>query len=171
MAAKKQYADIDSYIDKLKRVMDRLGVTNYDYDWTKNSAYIKFFYKNQWYQFAHNTEKANASGKMRLVYGTDVFAQLVLALEDLARIAERGIYDLSTWISGLVLIEAKEELPECFHKLGFEGYELPSLEAVIKAFKTKAKEVHPDVQNGSEKAFQEVSLAYDECVNYIHGGK
>ena len=61
MAARKQYADIDTYINKLKRVIERLNVSQYDYDWTKNSAYVKFFYKNQWYQFDHTVEKANAS--------------------------------------------------------------------------------------------------------------
>ncbi|SHF53777.1 hypothetical protein SAMN02746089_02114 [Caldanaerobius fijiensis DSM 17918] len=33
---------------------------------------------------------------IKLVYGLDAFAQIVLSLEDLARMVERGIYDLQT---------------------------------------------------------------------------
>ena len=169
MAARKQYGDIDSYVKKLDNVMKRLGVDQYDYDWTKNSAYVKFFYKNKWYQFDHSVEKANASGKMRLVYGTDVFAQLVLALEDLSRMVERGIYDLSVWVSSMAMIEQKFQLPDCFIKLGFTGdyTKYPTLEEVSKAFKQKAKEVHPDSPNGSQLAFNELTKAYNDCENIL----
>ena len=170
MVARKQYADIDTYINKLKRVMERLNVSQYDYDWTKNSAYVKFFYKNQWYQFDHTVEKANASGKMHLIYGTDVFAQLVLALEDLSRTVERGIYDLSVWVSGMAMIEQKPKLPDCFTVFGFEGPNYPSLIDLRKVFKEKAKEVHPDSENGSEKAFLELSEAFEQCQKIIETG-
>ena len=166
MASRKQYGDIDSYVQKLHNVMKRLSVDNYDYDWTKNSAYVKFFYKNQWYQFDHSTMKANASGKMHLIYGTDVFAQLVLALEDLSRMVERGIYDLSVWVSRMALIEQKEELPEHFRKLGFTGSDYPTANEAMRAYKLKAKELHPDSENGSEEAFSELTEAYKKCMDY-----
>lgn len=172
MASKKQYGDIDSYVKKLDNVMKRLDVNQYDYDWTKNSAYVKFFYKNKWYQFDHSVDKANASGKMHLVYGTDVFAQLVLALEDLSRMVERGIYDLSVWVSSMVMIEEKPRiyLPECFCKLGFTKIyysSYPSLDDITKAYKEIAKEVHPDTPNGSEEAFKELTEAYNNCIRFL----
>lgn len=105
MAAKKQYADVSTYEQKLKRVMVRLGVEKYEYDWTRQTAYVQFFYKNQWYRFDHSVEKVNVGGKMKLTYGTDVFAQIVLALEDLARMVERGIY-VMFWLFWIILMIA-----------------------------------------------------------------
>ena len=137
MASKKVYNNVSEYEQKLKRVMQRFGVEEgqYNYDWTRQTAYVQFMYKSQWYMFDHSVEKANASGKHHLVYGTDVFAQIVLALEDLARMSERGIYDLATWISGMRYLPQKEDLPECFRVLGFNGPDKPSKEDLETRYK------------------------------------
>ena len=37
-----------------------------------------------------------------------IFAQLVKTLEDIARMVERGIYDLSTWIEGMKTLPSKK---------------------------------------------------------------
>lgn len=167
MAAKKQYADVQFYENKLQKVMERLGVTDYDYNWSRHDAYVSFFYKGQSYRFEHSVEKVNALGKMKLTYGSDVFAQVVLALEDLARMVERGIYDLSTWCAGMKFLP-KNELPECFQTLMFYSdlNEYPSLEEVEDAYKIMLKQTHPD-NGGSTTAFIAVQKAYKECKNIL----
>lgn len=168
MAAKKQYADAASYEQKLKRVMERLGVEKYEYDWTRQTAYVQFYYKNQWYRFDHSVEKANASNKLKLVYGTDVFAQIVLALEDLARMVERGIYDLGVWVSGMRYLPVKENLPECFMKLGYAPEdEMPSRNDLEARFKNLLKKAHPD-NGGSTEAFMELQDAMKNCLDKYH---
>ena len=171
MAAKKQYADVDFYENKLKKVMERLGVSQYDYNWSRHDAFVSFYYKGQAYRFEHSVEKVNALGKIKLTYGSDVFAQLVLALEDLARMVERGIYDLSVWCAGMKFLPQKKELPSCFQKLGFdislEDY--PSLEDVECAHKIMNKRTHPD-NGGSIEDFCDVQKA-DEGGIAILGNK
>ena len=81
------------YESKLKRVMERLGITKYNYNWDRFEAWIEFTYKGTLYRFEHSVEKARKNG-ISLSYGSDAFAQLVLSLEDIARMTERGIYEL-----------------------------------------------------------------------------
>ena len=47
VAKNPQYRGIEYYVDKLNKVMLRLHVTDYDYNWDKDSAYIKFTYKGE----------------------------------------------------------------------------------------------------------------------------
>ena len=98
MATKKQYADALYYEKKLEKVMSRfeINIDKYNYNWDRFSAYVQFNYKNELYRFELTTEQSND-----LSYGSDCFARIVLALEDLARMIERGIYDLSRWIAGM----------------------------------------------------------------------
>ena len=163
MAAKKQYADIDFYENKLKKVMERLGVSQYDYNWSRHDAFVSFYYKGQAYRFEHSVEKVNALGKMKLTYGSDVFAQLVLALEDLARMVERGIYDLSVWCAGMKFLPQKHELPQCYQILGFDKYaNNPNKEEIEIAYKNMIKRTHPD-NGGSIEEFNKVREAYKKC--------
>lgn len=167
MAAKKQYADVSTYEQKLKRVMVRLGVEKYEYDWTRQSAYVQFFYKNQWYRFDHSVEKVNVGGKMKLTYGTDVFAQIVLALEDLARMVERGIYDLGVWVSGMRYISQKEQLPKCFVQMGYlPDAEMPTREDLDARYKSMLKKVHPN-NGGSTEEFVKLQGIMKECLDKL----
>ena len=49
---------------------------------------------------------------IKMAYGSDCFAQIVLSLEDLARMAERGIYELQTWLSGMQYLPPPVVVPE-----------------------------------------------------------
>ena len=49
MGAKKRYGSSEEYEQKLKRVMDRLGVSEYRYEWNRTEPYVEFCYKGQWY--------------------------------------------------------------------------------------------------------------------------
>ncbi len=155
-----QYKSIEYYIDKLNKVMSRLHVINYEYNWDKDSAYIKFTYKGEFYKFDHKATPEN-----KLIYGTDCLAQLVLTLEDLARMSERDIYDFSVWISGMKYLPEKTLLPQCFQNLGFK-YDYPSKEELDKAYKELLKIVHPD-NGGNSESFISLKQSYEECLKQI----
>ena len=164
MAATKQYVSPDKYEDKLRRVMDRFGVEEYNWDYSRREAWVSFRYKGQLYRFEQSVDNAKAHG-IDLVYGTDAFAQIVLSLEDLARMVERGIYDLSTWVAGMKALPEQTHLPSCFVVLGFT--ELPKdMDSLTSQYRAMLKKVHPDV-GGSSDAFQAVQNAYKECKDIL----
>jgi hypothetical protein len=164
MPAKKQYAAADNYERKLEKVMERLGITDYNYNFDRFGCYVEFRYKSQFYRFDHSIHKAQAKG-VELKYGSDAFAQVVLSLEDLARMVERGIYDLQTWVSGLKFLPAPVEIPNCFKFLGFA--ELPAgPEDVKERYRTLAKQHHPDT-GGNEEDFQKLQRASEQALQYM----
>ena len=119
MTTKKKYAEPEFYEQKLKKVMARLGAQTYNWDYNRTGAWVEFTYKNQLYRFDYGVEKAKANGQS-LSYGSDCFAQVVLALEDLARIVDRGIYDLQNWIAGMKALPQHTSLPGFCAVLGFD---------------------------------------------------
>ena len=159
----KQYAEPATYEAKLEKVMSRLGVDNYDYDWSRFKCWVEFFYKGQPYRFEHSVENAQAHG-INIKYGSDVFAQVVLSLEDLARMVERGIYDLSTWIAGMKCLPQKAEIPQCFQILQFN--EIPSLEEIKTRYHQLLMVAHPD-KGGSNEQFIALKSAYDEALRRL----
>ncbi|MBQ7828022.1 MAG: J domain-containing protein [Clostridia bacterium] len=164
--AAKQYAEPAAYEAKLEKVMRRLGIEQYDYDWSRFECWVSFTYKGQPYRFAHSVENAKAHG-VNIRYGSDVFAQVVLSLEDLARMVERGIYDLSTWVTGMKYLPAASEVELCFQALGF--VEKPSNVEEIKAqYRRMAKGMHPD-SGGDEKAFVLLQENYKRCLQLVGG--
>ena len=160
----KQYAEPAAYEAKLEKVMTRLGVEEYDYDWSRFECWVTFLYKGQPYKFSHSVDNARAHG-VDIRYGSDVFAQVVLSLEDLARMVERGIYDLSTWVAGMKYLPAANDVPECFRVLQFD--QIPDdMREVEQRFKRLAKSAHPDT-GGSERAFMIVQRARGEARKYF----
>lgn len=159
--AEKQYADPQSYEAKLEKVMKRLGVDNYDYDWSRRECWVSFCYKGQPYRFAHSLDNAQAHG-VNIKYGSDLFAQVVLSLEDLARMVERGIYDLSTWAAGMKYLPAATELEPCFQALGFS--EKPqSADEIHARYRRLAKVLHPD-SGADAEAFHMLTDNYNACL-------
>ena len=165
MATRKQYtAGPESYEAKLARVMERFGATEFNYNWDRHMAWVEFRLKGQLYRFDHSVDKARARG-FKLTYGSDVFAQLVIALEDLARMAERGIYEMQTWLAGMRFLPPPMVVPECFKVLGFA--DIPADAEEVKArFRTLARQAHPDA-GGSADAFASLQRAADEAVAYL----
>ena len=162
----KQYAEPATYEAKLEKVMSRLGVEQYDYDWSRFSCWVQFTYKGQPYRFEHSVENAQAHG-VNIRYGSDVFAQVVLSLEDLARMVERGIYDLSTGAAGMKYLPAWDKLEPCFVGLGF--VERPASADEVKAqYRRMAKGMHPD-GGGSEAAFCALEENYRRCLDLVKG--
>ena len=164
--AKKQYGAADQYERKLTKVMERLGIEEgeFNFNWDRFSCYVEFRYHGQLYRFDHSIEKARARG-VELRYGSDAFAQVVLALEDLARMVERGIYDLSTWVAGMRYLPPPIEVPSFFKFLGFE--QIPAgPEDVITRYKNLAKEYHPD-SGGNEEDFKRLVKAVERGKAYF----
>lgn len=168
MGNKRIYADPDFYEKKLTKVMERFGVEQYNWDFSRSGGWVEFYYKGELYRFEQTVENARAHG-VNLQYGSDAFAQLVLALEDLARIVvDRGIYDLSNWIAGMKALPAGGHLPEFFRVLGFDRMPV-SAEEVKQAYRAKASVTHPD-KGGSAEAFQAVDAAYRAAIKYMEAG-
>jgi hypothetical protein len=161
----KQYASASSYEDKLKRVMERLNIKEFNWNYDRHGAWVEFRYKNSLYRFDHSVEKAKSRG-VNLAYGSDAFAQIVLALEDLARMVERGIYDLQTWVSGMKYLPPVVEVPAFFKTLGFE--QIPSAEEDIKArYRGLSKTLHPDM-GGNAEDFDKLTKASEQCLQYLN---
>lgn len=161
---RKQYADPDFYERKLNRVMDRLGADEWNYNWDRHGSWIEFRYRGELHRFDHTVEKAKENG-VQISYGSDTFAQIVLALEDLARIVERGIYDFGTWIAGMRYLPPPIEIPECFRILGFET--MPSSTHEIDArYRNLAKQYHPDA-GGNGGDFDVIKRAAEQAKQHM----
>lgn len=159
----KQYASPETYETKLEKVMGRLGVEKYNYDWSRTNCWIEFSYKSQFYRFEHSIQNAKEHN-INLKYGSDAFAQLVLSLEDLARMVERGIYDLSTWVVGMKMLPKHIELPNCFTVLQFSS--IPTQDELKQRYRQLSKVAHPD-KGGSDEQFINITSAYEEAKKYI----
>lgn len=160
---KKQYKRAGVYEQKLGRVMERLGVEKYNFSWDRTSCYVEFQYKGNLYRFEHSVEKAHQRG-FDLRYGSDAFAQVVLALEDLARMTERGIYDLQVWVQGMRYFPPPVEVPEFFRFLGFD--QIPEEEQVRERYRQLAKRMHPDV-GGHMSDFLKLKQAVEQALAYL----
>jgi hypothetical protein len=160
----KQYASADNYEAKLEKVMARLGIEKYNYNWDRFSCWVEFTYKGQLYRFDHSTDNAKQHGQS-VRYGSDVFAQVVLSLEDLARMVERGIYELSTWVAGMKYLPPPRDVPDYFKLLGYA--EIPaSIEEVKTRYRNLAKAAHPDA-GGDGKQFVTLNNAYEQALTYL----
>ena len=163
----KQYAEPAAYEAKLEKVMGRFGVEKYNYDWSRFACWVEFWHKGQYYRFEHSVENAKNHGQ-NIRYGSDVFAQVVLTLEDIARMTERGIYELQTWICGLKSLPAASILPTCFAVLQFET--LPTAEEVHERYRQLSKSSHPDC-GGSDEMFKQLTDAKNNALIFLKGGE
>ncbi len=162
--AGKRYASADVYERKLKRIMERLEVSDYNFNWDRHEAWIEFRLCGELYRFYHSVDKAKARG-VNIHYGSDCFAQLVLSLEDLARMVERGIYELQTWVAGMKYLPPAVEVPTFFRALGFT--DIPSGPEEVKArYRGLAKQLHPDV-GGEAEDFQTLQRATEQALRYF----
>lgn len=59
---KQRYADPDYYERKLEKVMERLGVDSYNFNWDRWECYVEFRYKGELHRFDHSIEKAKERG-------------------------------------------------------------------------------------------------------------
>ncbi|ATW24144.1 J domain-containing protein [Candidatus Formimonas warabiya] len=174
-APKRQYALPDVYERKLPRVMGRLkAAEDFDFNWGRFDAWIQFRYQENFYRFEYSIQKSKERNKenpivKELHYGSDCFAVLVLQLEALAGMVEKGIYDLSVWVSGMKYLPPAVEIPSFFRALGFDR--IPeSCEKVNIQYKQKAKMLHPDA-GGDTADFEILTRAKEQCLQYLGKGE
>ena len=84
----------------LNRVMKRLKINYFNFNWDRNSCFIEFNYEEDSYRLEHSIEKAKKRGVI-LKNGLDCLIDLTQSLEDLCSIIERGTYNFETWIAGM----------------------------------------------------------------------
>ena len=165
-SAPPKYAGLEYYEKKLDKVMSRFGVGEGDYNWNcdRHGGWVEFRYKGELYRFEHTVKAAQAAG-ISISYGSDAFAQIVMALEDLARIVERGIYDLSNWVAGMKALPEKATLPYFCAKLGLDHIPV-SADEVHHQYKRMAHLYHPD-KGGSDAEFSALIAARDEALQFL----
>lgn len=162
--SKKIYKSAEFYEKKLLTVMERLEIKTHSYNWDRFGCWVDFTYKDHPYRFEHSIDKAKAKG-IELKYGSDAFAQVVLSLEDIARMVERGIYDLQTWVEGMKFLPPVIEIPSFFQFLGFTS--IPSsTEDVKERYRTLAKQMHPDA-GGNTKKFIKLKEASEHGIKFF----
>ena len=116
-APRKLYGSSDTYLKKLKTVMNRLGIENYNLTQDLSGAWVEFIYHSRAYKFEDSFQNAAKHGQ-KVSYVSDIIARIVLSLEDLARMKERGIYDLDTLLAGFPALPTAAPIPDCFRVLG-----------------------------------------------------
>lgn len=157
------------YEGKLTRVMERFGVSTKGFNWNVDrfGAFVEFSRKGQFYRMEQTVVRAAGRG-VKLKDGADCLAQLVLTLEDLARMAERGIYDLEVWVAGLLALPAGAAVPGCFLALGLDR--IPAtIDEVHTAWKAVVKRAHPD-GGGTAEGFRAAQLAYQQAQEHFRAG-
>lgn len=171
---KRKYAATQEELEKkLARVMERLGVEKYSYDWQQArggaSCYVEMLYGASVYRFENSSEKSRESGR-DLVFVMDLFAAVVYALEGLARAVEQDIFTLDMLLKGVPSLPAAQEPPleGCFRQLGFD-HRPRDAEEVKERYKQLAKGRHPD-GGGTALAFQLLSENYQLCLEKMKEG-
>ncbi|MCP3026407.1 hypothetical protein [Halobacillus sp. A5] len=104
---------------RLVKVVKRLKIEDFNFNWDRSSCFIEFQYQNEAYRLEHSIEQAKERGII-LRNGLDCLLELTMSLEDLCEIIDRGTYKFETWISGMKLTneEPVKEIPafeEEFH--------------------------------------------------------
>ncbi|SES16234.1 hypothetical protein [Salipaludibacillus aurantiacus] len=97
---------------RLKKVMKRLKIEVYNYNWDRSSCFIEFQHQENKYRMEHSLQRAKEKGLVMLRNGLDCLNELIKSLEHLCEIVDRGTYRLDTWIASMKLPSPVEETPE-----------------------------------------------------------
>lgn len=155
-----KYSKSVNYERKLITVMDRLGAQQYNYDWSRNGCYVEMVYHGRAYRFENNLQQAAQRGTNCV---SDMFAEIVLTLEDLARATERGILSLDMLLVGVPSLPAA--VPEYLVLLGLDAQ--PHDRSIIDAaYRARAKQLHPDAGGDADK-FAALQDAYQTALGAI----
>jgi hypothetical protein len=122
---------------KLKKIMERLKIEDFNFNWDRSSCYIEFQFQGNSYMMEHSVQKAKEKGLVVLRNGLDCLMELVQSLEDLCQIIERGTYKLETWVSGMKQSSSAKEIPEF-------------LEEVNIRYKSFGKQKHSEYNKNEE---------------------
>ena len=167
MAGKKLYSGgFEEYEKKLRTVMEKIGVEKFNYDWNRQSCFVDLICRGRAFRFEKSLGDAAARRGERIACVSDLFAQIVLMLEDLARASSRGLFDFAEIVSGLPsLPEGAAGLEPCFLNMGFTRRP-ESAEEVRSRYRQLAKVMHPDA-GGDADAFQLLRENYKKCLELM----
>lgn len=158
-------AELQTYEAKLERVMERLGVEKFDYDWTRRECWIEFWYRGQLYKFVHSVANAQA-------HGIDISSMVPMYLR-------RWFYPwrtsrawwsvasmtLSVWVAGMKYLPEAQNIPSCFVAMQFQV--IPeNANTVQERYRKLAKVAHPDT-GGSAEQFEALQKAYRQAMEYF----
>ncbi len=152
------------YEKKLDIIMNNLKIEKYDYNWDRYGSWVQFHYKDNRYKLEHNIEKARLQG-MIMNYGSEAFAQIVLALEDLYRAINRGIYNLDIWLSGMKMSSEKNSANGFYELLGF-NQQPSSVEEIWEQYHKRIKDFNLD-NNGEQPAVKTLKEAAEKAVEHL----
>ncbi|MGJ9386211.1 hypothetical protein [Salipaludibacillus sp. CF4.18] len=122
---------------RLIKVMKRLKIEDFNFNWDRSSCCIEFHYQGSSYKMEHSLEQAKKQGIVMLRNGLDCLFQLVQSLEDLSQIIERGTYKLDIWISNMKQTTVEEETTQYS-------------EEVHIRYKSIEKPTYPEFNRGDE---------------------
>lgn len=168
----KQYSSSTADFErKLKRVMERLGVSKYQYDWssskTNTTVFVEMLYNGHTYRFENSKIKSAQCGR-KFDTVSDLFGSIVYSLEGLARAVEQDIFTLDMLLTGVPSLPAAAPLDPCFIALGFT--EKPRTLADLQVrYRDLAKTCHPD-RGGSDEAFIALKENYNKCYALMTDG-
>lgn len=152
------------YEKKLDRIMKNLKVAEYRYNWDRYSSWIEFQYKDNLYRLEHSIDKARLQGII-IQYGSEAFARIVLALEDISRAINRGVYDLDTWLEGVKLPPKSLKSCRFLEILGFS--QQPSTrEEVWEQYNKRMNELELD-DNGNHLTAKMLKEAAERTVENL----
>lgn len=164
------YGPREPYEEKLARVMRRFEIRDGDWDWNadRHGAQIWFTYRDKPYTFSLTVAETSARKVKEARTGSDCFAVLVLTLEDLARMAQRGVYELSTWLAGLEALPSPRPVAPVFVALGFDR--TPTADELDSRYRELALRYHPDSPVGSHDAFLALRENYEAAKAQVGAG-
>lgn len=123
---------------RLIKVIKRLKIEDYTFNWDRNSCFIEFLYKQESYRLEHSVEKAKEKGIV-LRNGMDCLNDLTESLEDLCAIIDRGTYRFETWIEGMKQPSVVHAPPEFHEEFQFR-------------YRSLGKQQYPEFQRNEEFA-------------------
>ena len=142
----------DFFDRKLERVMVRMQVDRWDYHFGRSDVEIEFWLGGERYLFTDSVERAHLR-KRKIDNVKNLFAAIVLGLEDLARLSERGIYDFATLAAGFKALPEAPQVPSFLQFMGFQH--VPgSLDEVRDRYKDLARQMHPDQAGNADDMIQ-----------------
>ncbi|WP_243292702.1 hypothetical protein [Bacillus sp. FJAT-47783] len=133
----KPYKEQETCERRLLRIMKRLKIEDYTFNYDRSRCYIEFQYKDNSYRLEHSVQKARDNGLVMLRNGLDCLTELIQSLEDLCQIIERGTYKLETWLYGMKQSSSEEETPEFLEELHIR-------------YKSLGRQHHSEYHNGEE---------------------
>lgn len=165
----KKYSDVKFFINKLNNVFKKLNIEKFRYKYGNDFAFVNFNIDKSWYQINHSTKNADKNTKS--LAGSDMFAEIVLSIEELSHLQDRGICSFQDIVSVFELKAGAVKLPDCFKKLGFDGRYMPSKKHVDYKYNDLAKVLHPDSAFGDMEKFNELNTAKEECYKFLENNK